>query len=424
MSVKILKSKISVLLISENPDYEISFLKRFLEQSNRFETELRLIGDKSGNLKKSLPVNQIEFNRYDLIILHDLDLNKLSSRIDIIKSYLHDRGGALWVIMGQTIGQQLIPQGFREILPFYPIKSNVLYRNFTGEPVKENIYHPSIQLGQTQKDILENWSELPPFELLVLSDYINPNATVLATTSILNRTDIPIIGFNQLGAGKLFATGALPFWTWGFVNLGYDEDDNYYRNFINETVLWLTISDDFDPIRISTDKDVYHRLEPINFTGYVYDIGYRPLSGVSGIIKIINSNNDNTIEKDLKNDNNGKFRTKFTNLSAGQYDYYTIFTKDNLLVKELTGKFTVEPYSIEEFNSDGNSELLRYIATMTGGKYYRYENFDQIVTDVDTNKISKTENKELTLSNRFVFLLIFLVAISIEWLLRRFYQLI
>ena len=99
-AVKILKSKLLVLLATDSPDYEVGFLKRFLDRSDRYEVDLRVTGDKAGNLAGVFPTRQGELNRFDLVILYDPDPAVLQSRRGVIESYLSEKGGALWLLMG------------------------------------------------------------------------------------------------------------------------------------------------------------------------------------------------------------------------------------------------------------------------------------------------------------------------------------
>ncbi len=93
-SVKVLKSRLMVLIATERPDYEVSFLKRLLEQSDKYEVDLIVTGAKAGNLAAAFPASQSELNKYDLVVLHDPDPRKLESRQDLLNSYLSEKGGS------------------------------------------------------------------------------------------------------------------------------------------------------------------------------------------------------------------------------------------------------------------------------------------------------------------------------------------
>jgi len=94
-SVKVLKSKLLVLIAVDNPDYEIGFLKRFYEQSDKYDVDLIVTGSKAGNLSGQFPSRQTELNKYDLVVLYDPDPVKLEPKEYIIKTYFSEKAGAL-----------------------------------------------------------------------------------------------------------------------------------------------------------------------------------------------------------------------------------------------------------------------------------------------------------------------------------------
>ncbi len=100
VSVKVLKSRLAILLACENADYEVGFLNRFLRQSDRYDVKLIVMGRQAGNLADRFPDRQTELNRYDLVIMYDPDPARLDNLSPLLKSYLAERGGGLWVFLG------------------------------------------------------------------------------------------------------------------------------------------------------------------------------------------------------------------------------------------------------------------------------------------------------------------------------------
>ena len=247
-SVKVLKSKLLVLLATDHPDYEVGFLKRYLEQSDKYDVELLVTGAQAGNLGGQFPAKQTELNRYDLIILYDPDPRMLESRKAIVNSYLAEKGGAMWVLMGEQYASRGPVEWFNKLLPFYQSRQrNIEYVTYHGVPSEGNLYHPSLRLAENQTSIREAWSELPPFDLLVQCNETSTDAVVLAYASLDDNqaSGIPVLGYKRIGPGKVFGSACLPFWSWGFINLGFGEDNSNYGKFIEGTVSWLTVPDGF-----------------------------------------------------------------------------------------------------------------------------------------------------------------------------------
>jgi len=425
-SVKVLKSKLLVLLASDHPDQEVGFLKRFLDQSDKYDVELLLTGNKAGNLGGRFPTRQTELNRYDLIVLHDPDPEKLGSRQELIRSYLNDKGGALWVMMGDKFSRRGPVEWFDRLLPFSTSRSSAVnYTSFSGEPQEGHLFHPSIRLADTQAGIRSVWTELPPFQALVRCDRIDPNGIILAS-AVLTRPAVgryPILGYKRIGPGKVMASAALPFWTWGFVSLGFGEDDSNYGKFVEGTASWLTVSDDFDPVRVRPDKEVYHRGEIVRFDGFAFDQGFRPIPGVTGVVSLT-GDDEAVLERDLISQGEGKYRADFINLTPGNYRYTATVSKDGRVLKRQDGRVVVESFSLEEFDPSGNPANLMALARLSGGQYFAFADFDRALASIDRTAVAVVQKGEIVLWNKYWLLLIIIAALALEWLLRKMNQLV
>ncbi len=425
-STKVLKSKLMVLIAVDKPDYEVSFLKRFYDQSDKYEVDLIVTGNKAGNLSDNFPSRQTELNKYDLVILYDPDPVKLESRKDIITSYLNEKGGALWVVMGNQFTNRGPVKWFNDILPFYQSNQDAIhYIDFHGEPIEEQLFHPAVRFAESMSAIRDAWASLPPFESLVACDVESPDGVILVRSSLrTHKGQLPVLGYRRFGPGKLLAQTSLPFWSWGFINLGLGEDDLIYNRFIEGVTSWLTVADDLAPIRITPTKDVFTRGENIRFEGFAYDPGFRPLAGVTGMVQLNNGEKSDSFEMDLINVSEGKYEAIFENLTQGRYNYEATIDKDGRNLKTEQGTILIESFSLEEFNQSGNPAGLSAVAQLSGGSYFTYQDFDKAVNTIDTSMVHLTSDEEFSFWNKFWLLLIMAGALSAEWLLRKMNQLI
>jgi hypothetical protein len=427
ISVKVLKSRLLVLLVTERPDYEVGFLRRYLAQSDKYEVDLKVTGTKAGNLSGQFPSKQTELNRYDLVVLFDPDPQSLDGKEALLKSYLSERGGAVWVLMGPQFASRGPVQWFNTLLPFsQSTKRAVEYFEFHGEPAEANLFHPTVRLADDRTTIRETWAKLPPFKSLVRCDVVDPTSSVLAYVSDATRAagKSPILGYRRFGPGKLLASAALPFWTWGFVDIGFGGDGAGYRTFIDGTTRWLTTRDDFDPIRITPEKEVFSRGEAVKFNGYAYDQGFRPITGVTGMVKLEDSERKRTFDADLIDRGEGHLDAAFEQLPPGKYDYTAVMQKDGAELKRNTGALVVEAFSLEEFDQSGDPATLQALARLSGGKYVTISDFDNAINDVDINPLRVAVVGETIVWNKFWLLLVFVGSLGVEWMLRKLNQLI
>jgi len=425
-STKVLKSKLMVLLAVDNPDYEIGFLKRFYSQSDKYDVDLVVTGNKAGNLSGQFPSRQTELNKYDLFVLYDPDPAKLEPRKEIINSYLSERGGALWVIMGQQFADRGPVKWLNDLLPFYQTnREEIHYIDYNGEPIEEQLFHPAVRLAESMSAIRDSWATLPPFKSLVACDAENPEGIILVRSSIrTHKGQLPVLGYRRFGPGKLLAQTGLPFWTWGFINLGLGEDNLIYNRFVEGITSWLTVVDDLAPVRIAPDKEVFTRGEHVRFEGFAYDPGFRPLTGVTGMIQLNGGEKSESFEMDLINTTEGKYQAQFDNLTPGKYSFEATIDKDGRNLKTEKGTILIESFSLEEFNQSGNPAGLNAVARLSGGSYYTYQDFDKAVNVIDTSMVQLSSDEEFSFWNKFWLLLVMVGALSLEWLLRKANQLV
>ncbi len=212
---------------------------------------------------------------------------------------------------------------------------------------------------------------------------------------------------------------ALPLWPWKFVDLGYDENGKEYSNFISGVVSWLSVNDDFEPVRIVTAKDVFSRGETVRFDGFAFDAGYRPLQSVTGHVELYSEETQIRLDKDFIVSEEGQMSASFENLSAGAYHWKASLKKDGAFLKQEEGRILVEPYSLEDAHTWGDPALLSAVAQKTGGKYYRFSEFKRAIADLKLSGISEIQSNEVVLWNQLWLLLIMVGALSVEWLLRK-----
>ncbi|MBU0985497.1 MAG: hypothetical protein KKA42_16610 [candidate division Zixibacteria bacterium] len=427
VAVKVLKSRVSVLLVADRPDYEAGFLRRFLEQSDRFDVTLLASGSKSGNLRGAFPSRQAELNRFDLVILYDPDPQRLESRKDVLASYLSDRGGGVWILMGEQFAAAGPQPWLNELLPFWQAtRTPVRFLDVQGVPEESSLFHPSVRLADDRAGIREVWSELPPFKVLVPCPEVSPRGVVLAYAGVAGQfgARLPVLGYRRVGPGKVIASAALPYWPWKFAALGYGGDAALYGRFLDGTTTWLTVQEDFDPVRISPEKEVFSRGEPVRFEGLAFDQGYRPIPNVTGLVQLVSEVTGDTLEADLILRDEGRYQAEFDQPSPGVYRYTGSFEKDGSLLKRREGRIQIETFSLEEFDQRGDPGTLMALARGTGGRYATFNQFETALESVTTDRVTETTGGEIILWGKLWLLLLFVGLLALEWFLRKAFHLI
>ncbi|MFH2035829.1 MAG: hypothetical protein ABIJ45_05445, partial [Candidatus Zixiibacteriota bacterium] len=267
-SATVLKGKMNVLLVADRLDWEYAFLKRFLANSESVSLETVVYKKDGGYLSGNLPNRIEEMNRFDLIVLYDVDINKLKGQKSLFDSYLRDKGGSLLVMLGENYLKASFPRWLDDFLPLINKfgGTGIIYSNFSGMPSENYLFHPAVKLADNRQAIRESWRAMPHFEALVPTDSIAPNAEILVTADLqLGDINPPIVGLRKIGSGRVLAMAALPMWHWAFYGFGFGDDDQEYRLILDGIVNWLSVRKESDPIKIRPDKNVFTRGEMVGF---------------------------------------------------------------------------------------------------------------------------------------------------------------
>ncbi len=426
-SMTVLKSKLEILLLSDRLDWEFAFLKRFLDNSESVNLT-PVVFDKDGSyMTGSLPNSQAGMNKYDLIILYDIDLNRVKSRDGYFNSYLAEKGGGMLVFLGENYLKDKYPRWIDDYLPFSNkgAARRVLNFKYNGQPSEDYLFHPAIRLSDSRQSIRDDWSSLPYFESLVPIDSIDPKSEIMATVNLgESGANQPIIGLKRIGQGRVLAVAAMPFWHWAFFGYGFDQDDAEYRFFFDGLINWLSVKEDSDPIQIIPDKNIYTRGETVGFTAYVYDLGFRPILGSTGSIKLKSANGQDSIMAQIIEQGEGKYRAEFETVPSGRFNYSGIIEKEGKRLKESDGTISIESYTMEEFIRRPQFDRLRNISGITGGQFFQINQIDSLYRSISTKKLRTVINSEIIVWNKIWLLLIFIAALGVEWFIRKRLQLI
>lgn len=426
-SMTILKSKLNVLLVSDRLDWEFAFLSRFLSRSESIDLTEVVYKKGGGYLTGSFPNNQADLNRSDLIILYDVNIRALESRKGLLESFIKDKGGSILVFLGENYLSASFPRWLDDILPFTNNRksSRLIYFKFNGQPVENYLYHPAVRIADSRQSIREAWQTLPHFEALAPTDSVTPNSEILVTAGLgRGVTDQPIIGVRTFGAGRVLGIAASPLWQWAFFDYGFGGDNREYKQFFDGLVNWLSVKEESDPVRIVPDKTIYTRGEKVGFSAFVYDLGFRPISGASGSITLVGENDGDSTMAQLVETADGRYRAEFDALSPGRYKYAGVVDKDGRTLKEGTGQIALESFSIEEYRRRPDFGSLSTVSMMTGGNFYRISDADSLYFVIDADKVAVSIQKEIILWNKFWLLAVFILSLAAEWIIRKRYQLI
>lgn len=420
VSLKVLKSKLKILLIASRLDWEYAFLKRFLESDEDFEMKSLVYGKNQVPIKGEFPED--ELLNFDLLILVDVPSSIFIKHRTRILEFLNKKKPALF-LLGEQFFRGRAFKEFTGVLPFDFTEISFLPGDIVLNLTPEGRFHPVTSL---EKDPFENskaWANQPPFLGIVHIKNSSEKAKVLASYSPFEGEAVPAIVVEK-DKGKIMAATCFPFWRWDFLMWGIGRDNTYFKNLFKNSIRWLTTQEDVDRIQIKSDKIVYKSGEPIFFEAKVFDENYQKITLADASLKIIPTDqktDQDTIDLDLTLDKNLNYTGSVTSLPPGKYSFRGEVKLDNRDLGTKKGEFTVEEFSLEDQNPNPDKDLLKKIAQVSDGKYFERGDFD--LSDLSLEEKKEEKEKKIALWTSPFLLLIVIACLSFEWAIRRRLQL-
>lgn len=289
-TIKVLKNKIKILLITGNLNWEYTFLERSLKRDKNIEMETLVYGKERQPILGRFPQGERELSSFDILILVDPPRFILSEHKKEIEDFIFNKGGSTLFLLGKEF---MDSQAFTEIPSLLPFDLSGRNITFISAPLnlkltEEGKLHPVTRLVENLEENLKTWSDLPPFLGEAILGSVTKDATILAGFQNPSNPDVfsPGITVKNYGKGKVMATTVTPFWRWDFLLWGIGKDNQIYQSFWNNSVRWLVVREDMDLINLVTDKRIYKGGERITFQAKIFDQNYQKIKDASVVVNI------------------------------------------------------------------------------------------------------------------------------------------
>ncbi len=427
--MRVLKSKLRVLLYSSSINQEYAFLNRFLTGRDDYEVVSVIDAAGGDRFGARFPDTQEKLNSFDVVIMIDPDLGRLSSHYDRFKTYLADRGGAILLFMGEVYAGSAAGSRLESLFPLALTSGRSRsphYGKYHLRPDPRMIFHPSLKLAETREDIAAVWASQPPFTLAVPIDSVRADGVALAYVE--GEGDWLrgcAMAMREVRAGKVLAIAVAPFWHWAFFPVGVGAETAPYGNFLGGTIRWLTAGDESDRISLKPAKEVFQNGEAVTFAGTAYDEGFRPIENAGGDLIVVSDKGDSSSARILPDPvRPGKYAVQLGALAPGTYSYRATMMAETVRLGHFEGKFAVDDIDREIAFGDVDWTAMQAAARNSHGLFASYKNPVPLLDKIDLTRIRVSRGHEIRLWDNLVLLLIVIGALSLEWIIRKQRQLL
>ncbi|MEE4312313.1 MAG: hypothetical protein V2J62_10650 [candidate division KSB1 bacterium] len=421
--VKVLKSKMQLLLIAGGPGLDHSFLSRTLKEDENIELTTRVMKNNTVFYEGDMAFSPEALGKYDGFVLLDFPRRQSSpATVDALARVLSESDKALFLIGGKNI----FYPGLRPLQKFLPMAINsstgnekLVYTMLSGE----GGIHPVMRLSENDIENQTVWKSLPPIHYSLRNVKLLDGAKSLLdvdkqASNILSETAaLPAIITRNIGSQKTIVILGYDIWRWNFLMQGIGQYSDAYSQILTNCLRWLTTREDSKRVRIYPEKEVYRSGEKITINAEVYFEDYRPLDGAEVKVNIQSDGESNEIL--LSGIGNGKYEGTFQVLKAGEYTYAgTASSRDRLIAKD-SGRFSIEEFSLEYHDTNMNETILKQIAENSGGTYHTVESMDALAIELDFPTRVTYEEIQWEIWNRIYLLITIILLLSIEWYIRK-----
>ena len=420
-----------ILYLEGEPRWEFKFLRRAVEDDRTIDlvTILRTTQNKiyrqgianPDELKDGFPTKVEELFAFDGIILGSVDAPYLTpGQQTLIKDFVDRRGGGVLFLGGKDA---LSDGGYKqsaltEVLPVtLPDRKDTFVR--VGANVELTAPGRDSLITRLEEDPnknVERWKKLPYVMNVQDPGQPKPGAVVLVDAIPTTGGRLPLLITQNFGRGRsaIFATGGS--WRWQMLQ---PVADRSHEMFYQQLLRWL-VSDTPRKVTTSTPKQLISDDSRVTLRAEVRDRTYLPASDAKTEAHILGPEGlAESVEMRPDPIESGVYTADWTTPKAGSYLVEVTAARGTEELGRDTMTFRREDGAAENFHVEQNRELLRKLASETGGRYYKPEEAQKLGTDISYSEAGITVRETRDLWDMPIVFLLLLGMRSAEWLLRR-----
>jgi uncharacterized membrane protein len=441
--VEVIEGPLKVLYIEGEPRWEHGKLRATLARNEKNVTLVSIL--RSGENKfyrqgvageqelvAGFPKTEEELFTYQGLILGSVEASFFTTeQLRNIEAFVARRGGGLLALGGRsafdggkfagTAVADLLPLALGERTAAVPVNSAP---SFKAQLTGRGAAHPITRLSADRAASQKIWNDLPPISVPQTLNQVKPGATVLIEARRAagggagsGAGVVPLLVHQRYGRGQTLAFTASDTWRW---QMKMDSKSNAHETFWRQMLRYL-VSLSPEQVEVASERDVYALNDTVRVIADIRDKKYNPVTGAratalvfkpSGAsvevpLRFTARDDANRYVGEFKTDELGRHRIE---LSATGAEIGTVTVESNFLVSELNREF---------YDSTQNVNLLKRIASETGGKYYTLDELDALVGDLTYRQTDNSQRVTKDLWDMPVNFLLLVGLLSGEWFLRK-----
>lgn len=433
--LRVIRDRIRILQVAGRPSWDVRFLRELLERNPNVDLISFFILRSTTDVQKAdqdelalipFPVNDLftkELETFDIVIYQNFSYRpyRMAHYLLNIREYVRDGGSFLMVG-----GDQSFEPGFyagTPIADILPVRLGgaVAWDSATYRPrlTPQGRRHPITRIGEPGQPPSAVYEGLPELEGFNGSMGLTPGARALLVHPTLPGNP-PVVSIREVDRGRTMAVNTDSMWYWRFPAVADGGAGREYERFWQQSLRWLIRDPELSRVRVSTERSVVYKGEPIVADVQVLGIDYAGLEGANVAADLV----------PLETAREGRAQTqrtgpegltalRFADVEPGSYVLQVRATHEGEKIGESREPVIVAASDVEMQSPFPQPDLLKAIAEASGGTYHDVRD---ALGEIEVDHPRRVEvDRTLTLAiwdGPLPFVLLLLV-LGAEWWLRR-----
>jgi hypothetical protein len=389
-NISVRVDKLHVLVVDSLPRWEYRYLRNALARDPGVDMNCVLFHPQLGpgggrNYLSAFPGTRELLSRYDVIFLGDVGVGKgeLSEKdLESVRGVVEQQSSGLVLMPGRR-GRELsllnsaISNLFPVILDTSKPEGVVLQNEAQLTLSTLGKRHLLTRFDSDENRNNELWKQLPGFFWSAAVEKSRPGSEVLAVHSSLRNEAgrVPLLVTRAAGSGKVLFMGTDSAWRWR-----RGVEDKFHYRFWSQVVRWMAherhlsakegIRLAYSPEKPVIGDSMFLQATVLNAAGFPAEEG--PVIGSV----ISPSGRSERLEFTAAGEGWGVFRSNFSPQEAGTYKIKVDSDRNG---RSLDTQILVASPQLEKRGQPINSQVMREIATVSGGASFNLDQLEQAI---------------------------------------------
>lgn len=403
--VEVVEGKKKILLVAPTPHPDIKALREVVGKNSNYEFLLHIPGIEEQQASSLRPED------IDLAIFHQSpDIR--GKTVSIFQRFVN-APSSLLLILGQQSDLTMLAKSNM------PVRFEGTPRDFDEVTPVANQSFPNFSLSTEANTVL---FEFPPVYVHFGKVLLPPSSTPLLYQRVGSvTTEKPLLAIDIRDSKKTGLMLGEGLWRWKLNEFERTENNAAFDELFGKLIQYLSTTDEKRKFRSYPLKQEFSNSEPVIFESQVYNDIFEPVYGNN--IRITLTDESGKKSEYSYDTSPGNIRYQIGGLKEGVYRY-SAKTSINGKTEQVGGEFAVVELQAELQNLTADFDMLRKIASSTGGRFFPASNLDQLRDHLQRTQaksiIHSEESYDSLINLKWIFWMLMALATA-EWFLRKYY---